>query len=105
MPVEFIGMIGTKPGSETLRTDGPIIDPEYTRRFARAHEDAGFDRILIGYGSGFPEGSQVAGRSSPGWSSFGLLRRAPCAPRAARRRPPGPAADWVWSPWFASGPR
>ena len=60
MPVEFIGMIGTKLGSETVRTAGPVIDPGYTRRFARAHEDAGFDRILIGYGSGYPEGSQVA---------------------------------------------
>ena len=60
MPVEFIGMIGTKDVSETRRTEGPVIDPDYTRRFARAHEDAGFDRILIGYGSGFPEGSQVA---------------------------------------------
>ena len=60
MPIEFIGMIGTKDASEIRRGDGPVIDPDYTRRFARAHEDAGFDRILIGYGSGFPEGSQVA---------------------------------------------
>jgi alkanesulfonate monooxygenase len=60
MPVEFIGMIGTKHASETIRSGGPVIDPGYTRRFARAHEDAGFDRILIGYGSGYPEGSQVA---------------------------------------------
>jgi len=60
MPVEFIGMIGTKDASETRRTEGPVINPDYTRRFSRAHEDAGFDRILIGYGSGFPEGTQVA---------------------------------------------
>ena len=60
MPVEFIGMIGTKDASETRRTEGPVINPDYTRRFARAHEEAGFDRILIGYGSGFPEGTQVA---------------------------------------------
>jgi len=61
VPVEFIGMIATKPGSESLSADaGPVIDRDYTKRFARAHEDAGFDRILIGYGSGYPEGSQVA---------------------------------------------
>ena len=60
MPVEFIGMIATKHGSESFRTEGPIVDPAFTRRFARAHEDAGFDRILIGYGSGFPDGTQVA---------------------------------------------
>ncbi len=68
MPIESIGMIGTKPGSETVRTEGPVIDPGYTRRFARAHEDAGFDRILIGYGSGYPEGSQAPSASST--SSF-----------------------------------
>lgn len=73
MPVEFIGMIATKPGSETFRTDGPVVDPEYTRRFARAHEDAGFDRILIGYGSGFPEGGQVAAYAAAHTERLGLL--------------------------------
>jgi alkanesulfonate monooxygenase len=73
MPVEFIGMIGTKPGSETFRTEGPIIDPEYTRRFARAHEDGGFDRVLIGYGSGFPEGGQVAAYAAAHTERLGLL--------------------------------
>jgi alkanesulfonate monooxygenase len=37
-----------------------VIDPSYVARFARAHEDAGFDRVLIGYGSFWPEGTQVA---------------------------------------------
>ena len=31
MPVEFIGMIGTKPGSETFHVPGPIIDRDYFR--------------------------------------------------------------------------
>ena len=73
MPVEFIGMIGTKPGSETFHVPGPIIDRDYTRRFARAHEDAGFDRILIGYGSGFPEGSQVAAYAAAYTERLSLL--------------------------------
>jgi alkanesulfonate monooxygenase len=60
MPVEFIGMIGTKDESETRLTQGPVIDPGYLRRFARAHEDAGFDRVLIGYSSSRPDGAQVA---------------------------------------------
>jgi alkanesulfonate monooxygenase len=65
MPVEFIGMIGTRPGSEL---DGPAVsilgghvDPEYLTRFARAHEDGGFDKVLIGYGSTGPDGFAVAG--------------------------------------------
>ncbi len=60
MPVEFIGMISTKDQSESRLTRGPVIDKDYTRRFVRAHEDAGFDRVLIGYASSQPEGSQVA---------------------------------------------
>ena len=60
MPVEFIGMISTRDQSETRRASGPVIDRDYLRRFARAHEDAGFDRVLIGYGSSQPDGIQVA---------------------------------------------
>ena len=60
MPVEFIGMIGTKNESEIRLTTGPVIDPDYVKRFARAHEDAGFDRVLIGYASAEPDGTQVA---------------------------------------------
>jgi alkanesulfonate monooxygenase len=60
MPVEFIGMISTKEQSETRLKAGPVIDRDYVRRFARAHEDAGFDRVLIGYASSQPDGAQVA---------------------------------------------
>jgi alkanesulfonate monooxygenase len=60
MPVEFIGMISTKDQSETKLSRGPVIDKDYTRRFVRAHEDAGFDRVLIGYASSQPDGTQVA---------------------------------------------
>jgi alkanesulfonate monooxygenase len=60
MPVEFIGMIATQEASEVLPQQGPPIDPDFTARFARAHEDGGFDRILIGYGSRWPDGWQVA---------------------------------------------
>jgi alkanesulfonate monooxygenase len=60
MPVEFIGMIATRPGSETDVRPGPAIDRDYLRAFARAHEQAGFDRVLIGYGSSQPDGLQVA---------------------------------------------
>ena len=60
MPVEFIGMISTRDQSETRRSQGPVVDRDYVRRFARAHEDAGFDRVLIGYSSSQPDGTQVA---------------------------------------------
>jgi alkanesulfonate monooxygenase len=59
-PVEFIGMIATQERSESMATPGPVIDADFTARFAQAHEDGGFDRILIGYGSTWPDGWQVA---------------------------------------------
>src|SRR6202035_3246589 len=60
MPVEFIGMIGTRDQSETRRPRGPVVDRDHVRRFARAHEDGGFARVLIGYSSSQPDGTQVA---------------------------------------------
>ncbi|MCW2931184.1 MAG: Luciferase-like, subgroup [Actinomycetia bacterium] len=60
MFVEFIGMIGTRDQSESRPANGPVIDRDYLRRFARAHEDAGFDQVLIGYSSSQPDGLQVA---------------------------------------------
>lgn len=60
MPIEIIGMIATTPGSESRAVDGPVIDPSYVRAFSREHEDAGFDRVLIGYSASSPDGFAVA---------------------------------------------
>jgi alkanesulfonate monooxygenase len=61
-PLEFIGLIGTQNGSESLRSPGPVgvIDKTYVSTIARAHEYAGFDRALIGYFSAAPDGFQIA---------------------------------------------
>jgi alkanesulfonate monooxygenase len=60
MSVEFIGMIGTQAASEIHPPRGPAIDIDYVRRFAQAHEQADFDRILIGYFSNAADGFMVA---------------------------------------------
>lgn len=60
MPVEFIGMVATQSASEIHPPAGPIVDKPYLRAFAQAHEQAGFDRVLIGYGSAWPDGFSVA---------------------------------------------
>jgi alkanesulfonate monooxygenase len=63
MPVEFIGMIFHRSGSDLQAFVGGTefqIDRAYVRRFAQVHEDADFDRVLIGTASLAPEGSQVA---------------------------------------------
>lgn len=60
MSIEILGMIATTPGSESKALTGPVIDPGYVRDFARAHEAAGFDRVLIGYSASSPDGFAVA---------------------------------------------
>jgi alkanesulfonate monooxygenase len=71
--VEILGMIGTREASERRPGSGPAVDPDYTRRFARAHEEGGFDRVLIGYGSSWPEGTQVAAHVAAHTERLGLL--------------------------------
>jgi len=58
--VEILGLISTQYASETHAPEGPGIDKTYVGAFARAHEFAGFDRVLIGYHSSQPDGFQVA---------------------------------------------
>jgi len=70
MPVEIIGMVGTRDASEIKGPlvdgpvvdwmDGSVIDPDYLRAISRAHDEGGFDRVLIGYGAVGPEGWAVA---------------------------------------------
>ena len=59
MTFELIGMVGTQDASET-HGDYYDIDAGYLTRFAQAHEAAGFDRVLIGYGATSPDGFAVA---------------------------------------------
>src|SRR6201996_5940969 len=61
MSIEIIGMVGTQDVSESRGSaGGPAIDADYLPRFARAHEAAGFDRVLIGYHATGPDGFAVA---------------------------------------------
>ena len=59
MPVEIIGMITTQHQSETHPARPPVVDRDYVRKFAQAHERAGFDRILVPQHSTGPDASQV----------------------------------------------
>ncbi|EFP64231.1 Alkanesulfonate monooxygenase [Ralstonia pickettii] len=56
MSVDFIGMIQSQKQSEIHPPDpnGPVIDRDYVRAFAQAHEQAGFDRILVPHHSTGP---------------------------------------------------
>jgi alkanesulfonate monooxygenase len=74
MSFEIIGMVGTKEVSESRGSfSGPQIDPDYLSQFARAHEDAGFDRVLIGYGATGADGFAVAAHVLYATSSLKVL--------------------------------
>src|SRR6202453_1241521 len=70
MPIEIIGMVGTREASEIKGPlvdgpvvdwmDGPVIDSDYLRAISQAHDEGGFDRVLVGYGAVAPEGWAVA---------------------------------------------
>jgi alkanesulfonate monooxygenase len=76
MPVEFIGMIGVKPeGADgaAVHVIGGGIDPGWVRHFARVHEAAGFDRVLVGYMSTAADGFLVAAHAAAHTERLGYL--------------------------------
>ncbi len=61
MSIEVIGMVSTNYGSESVGfAGGPVIDPDYLTAFARAHDEAGFDRVLVAHSSASPDAFAVA---------------------------------------------
>jgi alkanesulfonate monooxygenase len=62
MPARIIGMLGvTPPASQsTLLVIEGAISPAFIVDFARTHEAAGFDMVLVGYTSSSAEGFLVA---------------------------------------------
>ncbi|MEC7560971.1 MAG: LLM class flavin-dependent oxidoreductase [Pseudomonadota bacterium] len=62
MPINILGMIGVSaPATEsTVHIVGGGIDPQYITDFSKAHEDAGFDAVLIGHSSSSADGFAIA---------------------------------------------
>src|ERR1700686_5771109 len=62
MPIKIIGMIGVAPPSSktSLHLIEGGLSPSYLTEFARAHDRAGFDMVLVGYSSSSAEGFLVA---------------------------------------------
>ena len=77
MPIEFVGMIGTRPASElegaAVSIIGGSVDRDFVREFSRAHEDGGFDRVLVGYGSTGPDTWGVTSYASAVTDRLGFL--------------------------------
>ncbi len=73
MSIEILGMIGHRLSSETIAPVGPVLDKDYITRFAQAHEQAGFDRVLVGYWSDQPDGFLVTALAGLATKKLGLL--------------------------------
>ena len=76
MPIEFIGMIGVRPeGSDgaAVHVIGGQIDAAWVRDFSRAHEQAGFDKVLVGYTATSAEGFLVASHAAAHTERLGYL--------------------------------
>jgi len=76
MPIEFVGMIGVRPeGADgaAVHVIGGEIDPAWIRDFARAHERASFDKVLVGYTATAAEGFTVAGYAAAHTERLGYL--------------------------------
>ena len=91
MTIEFIGMIQPRDQSEIRPAKGPAIDPAYVRAAAQAHDEAGFDKILIGWFSNGPDGFQIATYAGAHTKNVGFL----VAHRPGFRSPTVAARDFA----------
>ena len=73
MSIQFLGMIGHRLASEIIPASGPLFDKQYIADFARAHEQSGFDRVLVGYWSDQPDGFLVAAHAAAHTSTLKFL--------------------------------
>jgi alkanesulfonate monooxygenase len=73
MTVELIGWVDSQESSEIIDPRGPAFDPEAIARAARTHEEAGFDRVLIGYFSWAADGFLVGAHAASVTDGLGLL--------------------------------
>jgi alkanesulfonate monooxygenase len=75
--IQFIGMIRTDNSSEidsaVAQTVEEIIDPAFVTEFAQAHEEAGFDRVLIGFHSTGPDAWAVAAHAAANTEQLHML--------------------------------
>ena len=76
MPLDVIGMIGAAPQADRGATVHVIdggISPRYLVDFARAHDDAGFDLVLVGYTSTSADGWSLATHAAARTDRVGYL--------------------------------
>jgi alkanesulfonate monooxygenase len=70
MPIEIIGSL-VNGSAANFRSGG--YDSDYPSRMARLHEEAGFDRLLVGHSSSSPDGFTVADTVLNATTRLGVL--------------------------------
>jgi alkanesulfonate monooxygenase len=88
MSIEFIGYISNNSSSETIVRQGPILDPLHIETVAKAHENAGFDRVLHAFHSTTPDALQVAQNAEGDDCAAARIHRADAAGASARHPRP-----------------
>jgi alkanesulfonate monooxygenase len=76
MTIELIGMIGVRPeGADgaAVHVIGGEIDLTWIRDFSRAHEAAGFDKVLVGYTATSADGFLVSSYAAAHTERLGYL--------------------------------
>mgnify|MGYP001296809207 CR=1 FL=1 len=73
MPVEMIGWISPRVSSELVPPSGPPFSRDVIAETARIHEEADFDRVLIGYFSDAPDGFMVGAHAAAVTTRLGFL--------------------------------
>jgi alkanesulfonate monooxygenase len=73
MTIEFIGLVQTQQSSESIAPVGPVVDRAYVQQLSRAHEDAGFDRVLVAHISHTPDAFILAEEVLNATSRLGVL--------------------------------
>ena len=89
MPVEMIGWISPRISSELIPPSGPVFDLDVIKETAQIHEEADFDRVLIGYFSYAPDGFLVGAHAAAVTSRLQFLlahRPGFIAPTVAARK-------------------
>ena len=73
MPVEMIGWIAPQVSSEIIDATGPAFSANVIAHTAQVHEQAGFDRVLIGYFSQAPDGFLIGAHAASVTTNLGFL--------------------------------
>ncbi|GIW07590.1 MAG: hypothetical protein KatS3mg060_2395 [Dehalococcoidia bacterium] len=64
MPLIQIGFLPTRPLPDGWMASSGTIDPAFVRPYARAHDEAGYDYVLIGWSATGPDGFTTAAFAS-----------------------------------------